>query len=188
MSSQEDNDTFVDTVASPSVSVSQTTLPLNRTATDRYSKKRKVEEENVQTISENNQARFKVLKKLNIQLTRTNHHISYLKKCKQNRTIPKSLRVTLTPQVPVVSSYLQLKWEQAQIDFGLTLTSILLEYWDNRWKSITDEIKVISDLIKETTEESEIEFMTTIISRITTNVERDLSTKKTPNQSQPTKN
>ena len=91
-------------------------------------------------------------------------------------------------QVLVVSSYLQLKWEQAQIDFGLTLTSILLEYWDNRWKSITDEIKVISDLIKETTEESEIEFMTTIISRITTNVERDLSTKKTPNQSQPTKN
>ena len=162
--------------------------PLNRTATDRYSKKRKVEEENVQTISENNQARFKVLKKLNIQLTRTNHHISYLKKCKQNRTIPKSPRVTLTPQVPVVSSYLQLKWEQAQIDFGLTLTSILLEYWDKRWKSITDEIKVISDLIKETTEESEIEFMTTIISRITANVERDLSTKKTPNQSQPTKN
>ena len=135
-----------------------------------------------QSISDKNHVSFKVLKKLHIQLTRTKHHITYLEKCERTKTIPKSLRVTLTPQVPVVNSFLQLKWEQAQIDFGLTLTRILLEYWENRLKSITEEIKVINDVIKENTEESEIEFMLTIIDRITLNIERDLSTKKPPNQ------
>lgn len=109
MSSQEDNDTFLDTVASPSTSVSQATLPLDGTTDNRNTKKRKLPEIEQQSISQQNQAKFKVLKKLNIQLTRTNHHINYLKRCERTRIIPKALRVTLTPQVPVVSSFLRTK-------------------------------------------------------------------------------
>ena len=97
----------------------------------------------------------------------------------------KSLRINLTPQVPVVNSYLQLRWEEAQQNFGLTLTNILLEYWQNRLKSITDEIGIITNLIKENTEDAEMEHMTTIIDRITLNIERDLSTKKISNTSPP---
>lgn len=184
-STQDENETYLDTVASPSSSVSQVTLPPDGATDNRTTKKRKTMETTQQSISEKNHASFKVLKKLNIQLTRTQHHITYLEKCEHTKTIPKALRVTLTPQVPVVSSFLQLKWEQAQIDFGLTLTRILLEYWENRRKSITDEINVIRDLIKENTEEAEIEFMLTIIDRITLNIERDLTTKKPPNQPTP---
>ena len=92
--------------------------------------------------------------------------------------------MTLTPQVPVVNSLLQLKWEQAQKDFSLTLTRILLEYWENRKRSIS-ELNIVNELIKEGTEEAEVEFMTTVIDRITMNVERDPSTKKPPNQTPP---
>ena len=81
----------------------------------------------------------------------------------------------------MVNSYLQLKWEEAQHTFGLTLTGILLDYWDSQKKAIQDEITVIMDIIKENMTEPELEYMTTVIDRITTNIERDLSTKKPPN-------
>ena len=110
MSSQEDNDTFEDTITSPSASVSMASHPVDGLTDTRNLKKRKRDKINPQTISENNITRFKVLKKLNIQLTRTEHHINYLKKCERTKSIPKSLRVNLTPQVPVINSYLQLRW------------------------------------------------------------------------------
>ena len=179
MSSQEDSERFVDTLTSPSNSVSIATLPGEGITDNRNLKKRKFEDTPPIKISENNITKFKVLKKLNIQLTRTDHHISYLQRCEQSKTIPKSLRVNLTQQVPVINSYLQLRWEEAQLNFGLTLTKILLEYWENRRKSIQEEIKVISDIIKENTEQDEIDFTTTIIDRISITIEKDLSSKKT---------
>ena len=102
--------------------------------------------------------------------------------------LPKSLRVNLIPQVPVISSTLHLKWEEAQLNFGLTLTSILLEYWENRQKSISDEIDVIVDIIKKNTDSEEIEFMTSIVERINLNVEKTLTSKKTPPQPTTTSN
>ena len=97
---------------------------------------------------------------MDIQLTRTNHHINYLKGCQQTKSILKSLRTNLTPQVPIVSSTLHLKWEEAQLNFGLLLTSILLEYWENRKKSIDDEIEIIMSIIKKNTHPDELDFMT----------------------------
>ena len=180
MSSNEDNDNFEDTTASPSASaVSIASLPADGPTNNRDLKKRKRDEITPQTISENNITRFKVLKKLNIQLTRTEHHINYLKRCERTKSIPKSLRVNLTPQVPVINSYLQLRWEEAQQQFGLTLTTILLEYWESRKKSIQAEIEVILNMMKENTEQSELDYMTAIIDRITLSIERDLSLKKT---------
>ena len=41
----------------------------------------------------------------------------------------------------------------------------------NRKRSINEKLSIVNDLIKEGTEESEIEFMTTVIDRITMNVE-----------------
>ena len=181
MSSHDVNEMINDSITPLGSSVSTTTLPAEGNTDNRNLKKRKLDEFTPQTISEPNINSFKVLKKLNIQLTRTNHHCNYLSKCQRTKTIPKSLRVNLTPQVPVVNSYLQLKWEEAQHTFGLTLTSILLDYWDSRKKAIQDEITVIMDIIKENTTEPELEYMTTVIDRITTNIERDLSTKKPPN-------
>ena len=169
--------------ATPSTSVSLTTLPIGTpNSRTNLNKKRKLESTNPQ-ISDYNIAKFKVLKKLNIQLTRTNHHIAYLKKCHNNKSIPKSLRTNLTPQVPVVSSTLHLKWEEAQLNFGLTLTTILLEYWENRQKSINEEIEVIMDIIRPSTDSEEIDFMQSLIERISLNVEKSLSNnKKLPNQ------
>ncbi|MCG8049068.1 MAG: hypothetical protein N0E48_26275 [Candidatus Thiodiazotropha endolucinida] len=178
MNSQDDIDKFEDTSAiTPSASaLSMVTLPPSGTTDNR--KKRKIDTITEQTISENNIAKFKVLKKLNIQLTRTDHHINYLRKCERTRSTPKSLRVNLTPQVPVVSSALHLKWEEAILNFGLTLTRILLEYWENRRKHILEEIDTILGIIKETTDAEEVEYMTSIIDRITISVEKNLSTPK----------
>lgn len=53
-------------------------------------KKRKIDDEDKPVISQHNIAKFKVLKKLNIQLTRTKHHIDYLDRCEQTKSIPKS--------------------------------------------------------------------------------------------------
>ena len=143
MSSQDLNDEFEDTVtATPSTSVTSiATLPPQGTTDNR--KKRKLDFPTQQTISENNIAKSKVLKKLHIQLTRTEHHINYLKRCERLRSVPKSLRINLTPQVPVISSALQLKWEEAILGFGITLTTILLEYWENRQRNIKEEIETI---------------------------------------------
>ena len=59
-----------------------TSTTLNLTAVQSSSqltaKKRKISETHLNTISESDQAKFKVLKKLHIQGTKTNHHISYL--------------------------------------------------------------------------------------------------------------
>ena len=180
MLSQDDNDKFQDTSAiTPSTSaIFVATLPPSGTTENR--KKRKIDTITEQTINENNITKFKVLKKLNIQLTRTDHHITYLMKCDCLRSIPKSLRVNLTPQVPVVNSTLQLKWEEAIMHFGLSLTRILLEYWENRRKHIMEEIDTILGIIKENNDMEEVEFMTSIIDRITINVEKNLSTPKNP--------
>ena len=56
-------------------------------------------------------------------------------------------QTTLTAsQVPVVNSLLQLKWEQAQIDFSLTLTGILLEYWETKHSKDERVIKSVHEL------------------------------------------
>ena len=75
---------------------------------------------------------------------RTNHHIKYLQKCVENKLIPKALRVNIIPQVPVISSALQLQWEEAQLNFGYSLTNILLDYWEICNKNINEEIDSIS--------------------------------------------
>ena len=184
MASQENSEKFEDTVATWSTSITSTQTRTDEDA-DRNTKKRKMGILGNSTISEFNIPRFKVLKKLNIQITRTNHHIAYLKRCERNGMVPKSLRVNLTPQVPVIDSTLQLKWEEAQIGFGLALTRILLEYWTSRQRTINQEIEVVNNLIKQNTEKEEIELMTNIIDRITLNIEKDLSSKKTPKVEKP---
>ena len=94
MSSQDDNDKFEDTTASPSTSVPMVSLPVDGQTDTRSLKKRKRDEINPQTISENNITRFRVLKKLNIQLTRTEHHI---KQSRKNNTARPRLSKILTP-------------------------------------------------------------------------------------------
>lgn len=123
MSSQDENGMLIDDIVSQSTSVSVTTLP-DETSSN---KKRKIDEMEKPMNSQNNIAKFKVLKKLIIQLTRTRHHIEYLEKSEQSKSIPKPLRVNLTPQVPVINSTLSLKWEEAHLNFGHSLTKILLE-------------------------------------------------------------
>lgn len=181
MSDIDDNETFLDTSATPSAS--RSAIDLASAPNQQKQKKRKIDDSEKPSISESNQAKFKVLKKLNVQLTRTKHHIKYLSKCVHTKTIPKSLRVNITPQVPVINSVLQLKWEEAQLNFGFALTKILLEYWEERLQQVSKEIASISEIIKQDTDVSEINFMMEIIERITLNVERELTTNKKPNNS-----
>ena len=110
-----------------------------------------------------------------IQLTRTNHHISYLSKCEHLKAILKSLQVNFTSQVLVINSTLQLKWEEAHLNFGCSLTKILLEYWKSHRLNIFMEITSISDIIKLSTGEAEILVMNEIIQHITLSVKRELS-------------
>ena len=178
MSSQEDNEIFEDTSAQPINSV--TFLPSATQSNLQLNKKRKLNETSSYTISESNQAKFKVLKKFHIQRTRTNHHIKYLRKCVENRMIPKALRVNIIPQVPVISSALQLQWEEAQLNFGYSLTNILLDYWEIRNKNINKEIDSIQQLIKTSMENEEYDFMISIIDKISLNVEYELANKNKP--------
>ena len=80
MNTQEDNKKFEDmSTTTPSASAVSltTTLPLSGSTESRNNKKRKLDFIIPQTISENNIAKFSVLKKLNILLTRAEHHINY---------------------------------------------------------------------------------------------------------------
>ena len=90
MSSLEDNDTFEDTTASPSASVSMASHPVDGLTGTRNLKKRKRDEINPQTISENNITRFKVLKKLNIRPSLQQIQCATMKNFsrKVERTIP----------------------------------------------------------------------------------------------------
>jgi hypothetical protein len=175
LSPQDDSD-FDTPSITPSVSTA--TLPVQ---TNHPTKKRKkTEDDSPRKIDEKNVSRFKVLKKLNIQRTRTEHHINYLQKCITTKSVPRALRVNLTPQVPVISSTLQIKWEEAHIEFGNKLCEILLQYWENRHTQLQQEIEIISKDLKEITSPEQIELITDIISSITINVERELRSKKQP--------
>ena len=176
MSQTDEN--FEDTLEPPSTSTSQATLLSSNNSTFQPQKKRRLDDSSAVSISDYNQAKFRVLKKLRIQLTRTKRHINYLTKCDKDKIVPRSLRVNLIPQVPVINSVLQLKWEEAQLNFVYSLTKILLEYWGNRQQSILSEIESIMGVIKENTTEDEISHITDIIGRITISVERELSNKK----------
>ncbi len=103
MSSNEaDLDEF--TEARQSNSIASRIFPTDSTTSLSHKRRRTTEDADADTqptttkISDINIAKFRVLKKLNIQLTRTQHHLDYLQRCVSNKTIPKSLRVNIIPQ------------------------------------------------------------------------------------------
>ena len=167
-----ETDLYEESVTTQTASV--TTLPAQS------NKKRKADDNDISSrrISQDNLSRFKVLKKLNIQLARTDHHVQYLERCVSNKSTPRSLRVNLTPQVPVINSVLQIKWEEAHINFGQQLTKILLDYWNTRKSQLLEEIKEVDTHLKETTSVDEVDLITDIIAKIVLSVKRDINTKK----------
>ena len=108
MSQTDIHENFEDTLEPPSTSTSQATLLSSNNSTFQPQKKRRLDDSTAVSISDYNQAKFRVLKKLRIQLTRTKRHINYLTKCDKDKIVPRSLRVNLIPQVPVINSVLQL--------------------------------------------------------------------------------
>jgi len=84
-SSQEDLSYLKKSNVTPSVSATTIISGLSIL----YTKKRKITEENPsRRIDEGNLSRFKVRKKLNIQKTRTQHHIDYLQRCIGTKCAP----------------------------------------------------------------------------------------------------
>ena len=79
-------------------------------------------------------AKCNVSKKRKIQLALTERHINYLKRWEFLRSIPKSIRINSTIQVPSINSTLQFKWEEAVLGLGTMPTLILLENWVNQQK------------------------------------------------------
>ena len=179
-----DDDTFEEAITT-APSTSLTTPFPEQSNTQPNNKKRKIEDQTPRRIDESNITRFKVLRKLKIQQTRTSHHIDYLNRCIESKTIPKSLRVNLTPQVPVINSSLQIKWEEAHIEFGHKLCTILLQYWQSRQTQISQEIESIEKDLESLTTRDQIDLINDIISGITISVEKELSTKKVPQKNTP---
>ena len=75
----------------------------------------------------------------------TERHIKYSKGREFLRTIPKSIRINSTIQVPGINSTLQFKWEEAVLGLGIMPTLILLEYWENQQKYII--LRYVDDVI-----------------------------------------
>lgn len=184
MSESDVRDVYIETTTTPSMSTSRIGAQTNSLTNN---KKRKTLDPPTSTnkISNKSVSRFCVLRKLNIQLTRTEHHIGYLEKCISNKSIPRSLRVNLTPQVPVITSILQIKWEEAIINFGTNLTEILLEYWQNLKENLQQEISSIFVDLQKRTSVDEIDLIKDIISKINLSVEKELSNKVKPTTQPP---
>ena len=108
------------------------TLPVSGTTDNR--KKRKLDSTTTQTIGEDKIAKCNVSKKRKIQLALTERHINYRKRLEFLRSIPKSIRINSTIQVPSIYSTLQFKWEEAVLGLGTMPTLILLENWVNQQK------------------------------------------------------
>lgn len=163
-----DSENFNDAISSPTASI--TTIPVETKT--RTKKKRKADDidSTPGRIIQENLSKFKVLKKLNIQLTRTKHHIEYLERCNSTKSIPKSLRISLTPQVPIINSVLQIKWEDAHQKIGLELPSILLDYWKSRAAQLTQEITDVQSSLDSSTTPDQVDLIKDIISKITLSV------------------
>ena len=142
-----------------------TFIPMATHSNMPITKKCKIRETNSGNISNSNQVKFKVLKKLHIQCTRTNPHINYLRKCLENKLIPKALRINIVLQVPVISSTLRHQWEEAQLNFGYSLNKLLLNYWEIQDKNISEEIGNIQEIVKSSTDSEEFDFMISITKR-----------------------
>jgi hypothetical protein len=99
-------------------------------------------------ISEPNVPAFKYLRRLNIRLIRSEHHLNYLLACTEKNTTPKGLTPWVTPNLPVHDPPFLEDWKQIHNTFSKALTSRLISYWQKVAEDTKTEIQNTNAALK----------------------------------------
>jgi hypothetical protein len=91
-------------------------------------------------LKPHNRAVFKVLKDIKLRQTRSEHHLSLIDKAIGEGIVLNGLRREVRPQIPDQPIDLVIKWEQAHLDFGLKLQTLLKEYWTDKITTYQNDI------------------------------------------------
>ena len=122
-------------------------------------------------VKANNRALVKVLKDIQLRLTRSEHHIKVVNKAIEEGSVLNGLRRDIRPQVPDQPIDFILKWEQAHLDFGRKLQQLLKEYWAEKITSYeNDKVDTIARIarVNELPDTPEIDHITQELQNLAT--------------------
>ena len=120
-------------------------------------------EQQAHALKPTNRAIFKVLKDIRLRQCRSEQHLLLINKAIDDGVVLNGLRRDVRPQIPDQPIDLTIQWEQAHLDFGLRLQTLLKEYWTEKIltyrNDIADTLSRIPN-VNDTPDTAEVAFIT----------------------------
>jgi hypothetical protein len=79
----------------------------------------------------------------------------------------------------ILKSTLELKWEEAHLNFSRSLIRLLLEYWNNRVANIDQQIQELSAHLKNQEDANEMNHIQRLLAEIPTSMNENKASKST---------
>ena len=136
-------------------------------------------------LKPHNRAIFKVLKDIKLRLARSEHHLTLVDKAITDGVVLNGLRREVRPQIPDQPIDLVIKWEQAHLDFGKKLQTLLQEYWTDKITSYQNDIADTMSRIPKIngdTDQPEVDFINKQLKELAEKESSRLSSPKPKNQ------
>ena len=120
------------------------------------------QEQSPHILKPHNRAIFKVLKDIKLRLARSEHHLTLVDKAIADGVVLNGLRREVRPQIPDQPIDLVIKWEQAHLDFGKNLQTLLQEYWTDKITAYQNDIADTMNRIPQAngeTDQADVDFI-----------------------------
>ena len=121
---------------------------------------------------------FRALIKVSRALTKAEHHIEVLTANANRENPPAGLTPRIRPQVPNPSINFMITWQEHLQKSGLTLTKQLLEFWQTRAQSLSQDKKELEQVIKNRSQTEEWETIRQIVEEKQRETVQELKRKK----------
>jgi hypothetical protein len=144
-----------------------------------------MDQEQTHILKPHNRAVFKVLKDIKLRLSRSEHHLTLVDKAIEDGVVLNGLRREVRPQIPDQPIDLIIKWEQAHLDFGRNLQTLLQGYWTEKISSYQDDISHTLQRIPQVAgavDQAEIDFINKQLEDLAIKETARLSSPKPKNQ------
>ena len=112
---------------------------------------------------------YRTLRKIQKGLLKASHHANIMSQYVERGTTPRGLQANVTTQIPEISTYFQMRWERAHIDFANALTNLLRESWTTRTADLTTRKEELLAEAVTTCKNNEIPEINLQLSKITLN-------------------
>ena len=121
---------------------------------------------------------FRALIKVARALTKAEHHIEVLTTNLHRENPPAGLTPRIRPQVPNPSVNFLIEWQDKLQNLGLELTKQLIQFWQDRAKSLLNDYKELERVIKSRSQSEEWETIRQIVEEKQRETTQELKRKK----------